>query len=155
MAYRITALAPEPFQPLFGLPEADLAARGIRRMTADAPHGFPCRVTLEDAPVGATLLLLSHQHQPADSPYRAAGPIFVREGAEGPAVIEDRIPPYLSTRLLSVRAYDRDDLIVEAEVVEGTQAEPLFLNLLDMPSVTYLHVHFARRGCYAARVERA
>ncbi|HYC02553.1 MAG TPA: DUF1203 domain-containing protein [Azospirillaceae bacterium] len=154
MAYRITGLPPEPFQPLSFLPDADLAARGIKRVTADAPQGFPCRVTLEDAPVGSSLLLLSHQHQPADSPYRASGPIFVREGAEGPAVIEDRIPPYLSTRLLSVRAYDQDDLIVEAEVVDGGQVEPLFLKLLDMPAVAYLHVHFARRGCYAARVER-
>src|SRR5438046_165555 len=70
MAYVVTGLPVDEFRPLFGLSDAELAARGIVRHTADEPVGFPCRITLEDAPVGETLLLLNYEHQPADTPYR-------------------------------------------------------------------------------------
>ena len=49
MSFRITGLPLEPFQPLFGLDEAALAARGVIRMTVDAKPGSPCRVSLADA----------------------------------------------------------------------------------------------------------
>lgn len=65
------------------------------------------------------------------------------------------MPELLRLRLLSVRAYDDDDLIAEAEVVEGRDLEPLVARFFDDEAVAYLHVHFARRGCYAARVDRA
>ena len=34
MTFRITGLSPEPFRPLFGLSDAQLAARGARRTIA-------------------------------------------------------------------------------------------------------------------------
>jgi len=39
--------------------------------------------------------------------------------------------------------------------VEGVEAEPLFIGMLERGEVAYLHVHNAKRGCYAARVDRA
>lgn len=152
--FRITGLPGEQFLALAGLPDAELAARGIKRYVADAKPGYPCRVTLADAEPGERVLLLSHTHQPADGPYQASGPIFVREGAAGTEVL-DHVPDYLRTRLLSVRAYDGGDLITDAEVVPGTELEPLLERFLADGRTAYVHIHFARRGCYAARVDRA
>ena len=79
MDYIVSGLPLEPFAPLFGLDDEALRARGIRRLRADAQPGFPCRVTLEDAAPGQSLLLLNWRHLDADSPYCADGPIFVGE----------------------------------------------------------------------------
>lgn len=68
MPLRYRGLSPEPFRPLFELGEAQLQARGMRRVIADADWGFPCRVSLGDAAKGETLLLLPYTHQPADTP---------------------------------------------------------------------------------------
>lgn len=155
MTFRISALPLAPFRPFFALGDEALLARGARRCVADEKPGFPCRVSLEDATPGERLILLNFEHQPARSPYRASGPIFVRETAREAAPGIGQVPELLRLRLLSVRAYDDDDLIAEAEVVEGRDLEPLVARFFDDEAVAYLHVHFARRGCYAARVDRA
>jgi hypothetical protein len=134
--------------------DAELEARGMRRMVADEKPGFPCRVSLEDAEPGERLLLLPFEHQPAHSPYRAAGPIFVREKARAPYDRSGDLPPVLLGRMLSVRAYDRDGLMVDADVVDGAAVDPLLTRLFDRADTDYVHIHFARRGCYACRVER-
>jgi hypothetical protein len=59
------------------------------------------------------------------------------------------------SRLLSVRAFDVHHMMIDADVGEGTQAAEMFKRFLDNPQTSYLHVHNARRGCYAARVERS
>lgn len=61
----------------------------------------------------------------------------------------------MRVRLLSVRAYDGDNMIVEAEVVEGHLIEALIDRYFGRDDVAYLHLHYARRGCYACRVDRA
>jgi hypothetical protein len=155
MNYQLRGLEPALFEKLFRLDDAALAAQGMKRMRVDAPIGYPCRVTLEDAPVGEEVLLLPFTHQDSQSPYRASGPIFVRRGAAEARRIVGELPAYLTRRLLSVRAYDDADLMVAAEVVEGREAGPLFESLLARPDVKYLHVHFAKRGCFACRVDRA
>ncbi|HEU0226060.1 MAG TPA: DUF1203 domain-containing protein [Steroidobacteraceae bacterium] len=155
MNYQLSGLEPAQFEKLFELDDAELGKRGMRRMRVDAAVGFPCRVTLEDAPVGEEVLLLPFTHQDGDSPYRASGPIFVRRGFGEARRIVGELPPYLTQRLLSVRAYDDADMMVAADVVEGREAGPLFESLLARPDVAYLHAHFAKRGCFAARVDRA
>jgi hypothetical protein len=64
------------------------------------------------------------------------------------------LPPYLTRRPLSVRAYDAADEMVDAEVVDGSGAEALIDRYLARDEVSYLHIHFARRGCFACRVDR-
>lgn len=153
MNYIVSGLSPEPFRALFALDDEALTARGIQRCVAQ-DDAYPCRVSLAHADVGEELLLLSYEHQPANSPYRAHGPIFVRKSASIAANVENRVPAPFLARLLSVRAYDHRDCIVEAEVVEGAQVEPIFKAWLVREDVAYLHVHYARRGCYAGRVDR-
>ena len=154
MSYVITGLPLANFQPLFGLSEAELAERQIVRMPVTAKPGFPCRITLADAEPGETVLLLNYEHQAAATPYRSSHAIFVREAAEATATVKDAIPECLATRLLSVRAFDSAGMMVDADVVEGADLEPLIGRMLGAEIVAYLHVHNARRGCFAARVER-
>ena len=71
MTYRIRGLDPAPFKPLFGLPDEDLAERGVVRMTVDSPT-FPCRVSLTDRAIGEKVLLLNHVSHDAANPYRAS-----------------------------------------------------------------------------------
>ena len=155
MNYQLRGLEPAQFEKFFDLGEDALAKLGMRRVRADKAVGFPCRISLEDAPVGEELLLLPFEHQPGKSPYRASGPIFVRRGRSQAARIVNRLPSYLTLRPLSVRAYDAADEMVDAEVVDGAEAAPLIERYLGRPDVSYLHVHFARRGCFACRIDRA
>jgi hypothetical protein len=153
MAFRIRGLSPAQFAPLFALDDAALAERGMRRVTVDAPHSAPCRVTLADAAPGEQLVLLPFAHHMTHSPYRASGPIFVREGGQAFDRI-DELPPVFAGRLLSVRAYDAAGLMTDADVVDS-DPRALFDRFFADPAVDYLHVHYARRGCYSCRVERA
>ena len=125
----------------------------MRRVVADGKPGFPCRITLEDAEPGERILLLPYEHQPAHSPYRAPGPIYVRSGGAAFDRV-DELPPVFAGRLLSVRAYDATGLMSDADVVES-DPRGLFEKFFANPAVDYLHVHYARRGCYSCRIERA
>ncbi len=155
MAFRITGLSPEPFRRLFGLPEDELAQQGVKRYVADKTPGFPCRVERRDAEPGETLLLLNHVCQPADTPYRASHAIFVREGAADAYDRVDEVPAVMRARLLSLRAYDTDGMMLDADVVEGAAVEPLIARLLANSDVSYIHAHYAKRGCYSGRIDRA
>lgn len=156
MTFQICGLAPQQFAHLFSLSDAELAAQGIDRHIADETLSFPCRVSLEDAAIGEELLLLNFTHLKTTSAYQANGPIFVRRHALAAPIFVDRLPPMLNQahRLFSVRAFDSADRMVDAEVASGTELQALLENFLLKPEVNFLHVHFARRGCFAARVER-
>ena len=154
-SFRLIGLSPEPFQPLFDLPPEELASRGIRRVTATASPGFPCRVSLADAEPGEELLLLPFEHQPNASPYRASGPIYVRAGARERAMAVDELPEYVSLRQISLRAYDREHMMVGAEVCDGAQVAAEIERLFDDANVSYIHLHNAKRGCFSCLVERA
>lgn len=153
MTFQITALPAELFRHLSALSDDDLAARGIVRQVAGA--GAPCRVSLDDARPGETVLLLNHEHQPAATPYRASHAIFVREGATQAHPAPGEVPEAIRRRLLSVRAFDAAGMMVNADVTEGRDASAVIDAMLADPDVAYLHLHNARQGCYAARVDRA
>ena len=154
MAFRVVGLPSSQFRPLYGLSAKELAERGVEVHVADSPT-FPCRVGLRDAPVGARMLLLNFEHQPADTPYRSRHAIFVEDGAEEWVPAVDEVPEVLARRTLSVRAFDQAGQMLDGVVVSGREAGPAFDRLLALPGSAYLHVHNAGRGCYAARVERA
>jgi hypothetical protein len=153
MSFRITGLAPEPFQDLFGLSDEALATKGVIRHVADKKPGFPDRVELCDAEPGQTLLLLN-THQPANTPYRASHAIYVREGATQRYDRIDAVPEALRLRTLSLRAYDDGGMIVEADLVEGRKIEGLIERLFGNPRAAYIQAHYAKYGCYAGRVDR-
>ena len=155
MSFRILGLAPEPFRDLLDADPETLRERGVEVLVADEPHSMPCRITLEDARVGEEVLLLSYPHLESRSPYAASGPIFVRRGAHRRFDAVGVVPDQQRRRLLSVRAYDVRDNMVVCDVVEGRDLEPLIQRFFADATVAYLHVHNARPGCYACRIERA
>lgn len=155
MSFQVRGLDAEPFAPLFKLNEAGLRAIGAQRVYADEADAYPCRVSLTRVAVGEELLLLNHAHQTTStSPYRAAGPIFVSRSAKTGAY-QDELPPMLRDRLLSLRAYDASAFIVDAEVAEGGDVVQVIERFFASPQVAHIDAHFARRGCFAARIERA
>ena len=155
MPFQITALPAKQFRHLFGADKKALETLGATRMTVDSYPGFPCRISLEDVPVGEAVLLLNYEHQAAMSPYRSRHAIFVREHAEEASLDPGDVPEQLRRRLLSIRAFDADDMMIEADVAEGSDFERPVEAMLAIPKTSYLHVHYAKRGCYAARVDRA
>lgn len=145
----------ERFEPLFSLSNKELLAMDARRMIADDKPGVPCRVSLVDAEVGETVILLPFTHHDVSSPFRATGPIFVRSGASTADPGNGEIPAMFEHRLLSVRGYDQSAMLVNAEVVKGVDLERAIRQMFDKEDVSYLHIHNAGQGCYLCRVVRA
>jgi hypothetical protein len=150
MSFRITGLPAEDFAPLFDLSDQELAARGAVRRIADG-SGYPCRVSLTDAAPGDELLLLNYEHHAVQSPYRMRFAIYVRRGE----TTYDAVPEQLRSRMLAVRAFDADAMMVGRELADGRELPSAIERLFANPRARYLHVHFAAPGCYAARVDRA
>ncbi|MBE0546199.1 MAG: DUF1203 domain-containing protein [Rubrivivax sp.] len=143
------------FEPLFALTDEQLRSHHAVRCYTTASPGYPCRISLEDARVGDELLLLPYVHQPAPSPYRASGPIYVRRGANQRKLPAGVVPSYVTSRLISLRAYDSEHMIVSATVCEGHIAAQEIEQHFGNESVAYIHLHNAKRGCFSCNVIRA
>ena len=153
MNFRIRGLDPAPFAALHALSDDALAARGALRVRVEKAHAAPCRVSLDDAAPGEHVILLNHLHQDGQTPYRQQGPIFVRETSARFDAAE--IAPAMRRRTLSLRGFDAAHMMIEADLTEGAAAEALIARFFANESVAYMHAHYARRGCFAARIERA
>lgn len=154
-SFQLIALRDQQFAPLFRQDDAELQAMGARRMIVHEKPGTPCRVSLADAEIGETVVLLPFTHHDVSSPYRASGPIFVRRGAMTANPAPGEIPVMFRHRLLSVRGYDAAAMLIAVDVVDGTDLEKSIGRLFANETVTYLHIHNAGPGCYNCRVERA
>lgn len=154
MTYRVTGLDPAPYKPLFGLSDEELAGRGVVRMTVSSPT-FPCRVSLTDREIGESVLLLNHVSHDVDNPYRAAHAIFVTEGEVEAAEYVDRIPPVFEKRVLSLRAFDDEGMMVDAALAQPGEADGVIRRLFDNQAVDHIDAHNATRGCFSARIERS
>lgn len=155
MNFQISGLPAHPFQSLFDLSESELRRRGGMRVRADSSPGYPCRVSLEDATVGESLVLIHFDHHAVEGPYRAGGPIYVRHSAIPAALRVNEVPPVVRQRLMSVRAYSETGMLMEAEVAPGSDIDAPIRRLLQAPGVRYLHLHNAKPGCYSCRVDPA
>lgn len=155
MAFRIQGLDPSQFSHLVGLSDTALLEYGARRCVVDAKPGFPDRIEVRDLDIGETAILLNFEHQPADTPYRSRHAIFVREGAEHALDVVDTVPEVLRIRTISLRAFDAEGTMIDADLAEGTALAPLIARLFDNADTAYLHAHYAKRGCYAARIVRS
>jgi hypothetical protein len=150
MTYRIAGLDPERFSDTDALVGA-----GAIRMIADAPHAYPCRVTLEDAAPGEPVLLLNFVSADVDTPFRASHAIYVREDARAAPVYVDAIPGYLDRRMLSLRAFDSAGMLRTAAIAQPGEADAGIRALLSHGEVSYVDAHNAAYGCFLARAERA
>lgn len=152
--FQIVALPRERFVHLFSMSEAELVANGSRRLTVNKNPGYPCRISLMDAPIGETVILTPFRHHDVDSPYQSGGPIFVRESAETAKPGINEIPLMLLHRLLSVRAYTNTGMMSGGKVVEGRELEKVIRQFFNEAEIAYLHLHNAGPGCFNCLVER-
>jgi hypothetical protein len=153
-SFQLVGLPLDRFSPLFALSDSALAERNVHRVIATSKPGYPCRVSLSDAEIGDELLLLSFEHQPAMSPYRSAGPIFVRKAAFRANVEPGVVPDYVRNRLMSVRAYDSMHLMTDATVCAGSDTASAIQRMFSAKKVAYIHLHNANRGCFSCAVNR-
>lgn len=141
-------------QQLFDLDEKELQARNISRIKVDEKPGFPCRVSLEDANIGEEIIVFNYEHHKAESPYRSSGPIFARINAVEARLKENEIPRMLNHRYLSLRAYDIDEMMIDAITIEGAKLESTIQSLFGNDEVKYIQVHNAKQGCYNCQIDR-
>lgn len=150
MSFRITPL-----------PAAD-AARLRREATvvrvADESPGYPCRACLRDAALGDELVLVSYDpfagwEAATTSPYHSAGPVYLHHRDCSADVDPARLPVQLTSRRLSLRAYDAAAMMLDGRVIDGTDLSGALDELSALPGVDRIHVHNAGPGCFAAAVE--
>ena len=154
MTYMIRGLLPQAFDQYRGQDDVQLARLSARRVTATSKPGFPCRITLEDADEGESLILLNHVSHDVETPYRSAYAIYVREGATEAATYQDSIPPVFLGRPLAMRAFSSGGMLLAAKLALPGEAETVIRDQLADQQIGYLDVHNAAHGCFAARVER-
>jgi hypothetical protein len=122
-------------------------------MTVTDPT-FPCRVSLTDRAIGESVLLVNHVSHDVANPYRASHAIFVTEADQEPAEYVDTVPPVFEPRVLSLRGFDRDGMMVEAILTQPGEADAGLRRLFANPEIATIHAHNATRGCFSARIER-
>ena len=153
--FRFEALPREQFESLLRLSDEQLSFQHAKWVEVDAEPGYPCRVSLADAKIGERVLAVTYLHHIVNSPYRASGPIFVRENCETCKPAINEIPKMFHHRLLSLRGYGGNGMLLTAEVIPGTELRAMIEKMFGDESVEYLHVHNARPGCFNCSVYRA
>jgi hypothetical protein len=116
--------------------------------------GFPCRRCLKDGEPGEEMLLLPYNPFLGSSPYSGAGPIYIHRN--NCKVYEDdgTVPEQQRQRLLALRAYDKNHMMIDAAVLDGHEIEKGAIKLFENADVDYVHVHYASPGCFAVRLDR-
>ena len=155
MSYVVTGLTPDEFQPLFGLSDEELKARGVIRKIADAKPGYPCRITLDDAEPGETVLLLNYESHRGDTPYRSAYAIYVRESALDAGQFTDELPPVMHGRPIALRIFNQDGMLIGADLSLDGALDEKIKAAFSNPDAAYIHAHNAAHGCFAAEIQRA
>lgn len=152
--FKIAGLSRDGFVPYFAMNPAQLGQIGARRLVADADRGFPCRISLDDARAGESLILLNYVSHDVANPFRTAYAIYVRENAQEPEPWIDCLPPVFAGRTLSLRGFDEAGMLSDARLALPGEAEDGICALFDNPGIACIHAHNAARGCFAARIDR-
>ncbi|APX12547.1 DUF1203 domain-containing protein [Tateyamaria omphalii] len=155
MNFQIKPLQRSDFAHLFELTDAELAAQHACRQIVSSKPGTPCRVSMQDAEVGETVILFNYEHQPEDSPYKASHAVFIRERAEQANLAINEVPDVIRSRLMSMRYFDKSHMMIDADVVSGDRVAEELSKALENDEIAYVHLHNAKPGCFAASVYRA
>lgn len=151
----LKSLNNQEFSNFFEMTDVELDKISAKRTIVDKFPGFPCRVSLQDAELNEEVILLPYQHHKTNSPYQASGPIFVRKIAKTANLEINEIPKMFNHRLLSLRGYDKNGLMKDADVIEGKNLKEKINQIFENENIDYIHIHNARPGCYNCLVERA
>jgi hypothetical protein len=111
-------------------------------------------VSLTDRDIGERVLLVNHLSHDVANPYRASHAIFVTEGADAPGEYVDEVPPVFGPRVMSLRGFDKEGMMVEAILTQPGEADAGIHKLFENPEIETIHAHNAARGCFSAKIER-
>jgi hypothetical protein len=159
MKIRIAPLSPS-FLETVRREGVDALGQPVERLVAEG--GEPCRDVLRRARPGEELLLVSHSPFTVNGPYREFGPIFVLAQASDETPVLDELPiearedgtdAYLRSQFV-LRAYSREERIVDAEMVGPESAESTLARFFASPETAFVHARFPVYGCFACRIER-
>ncbi len=143
-------------QPISDVDADRLRASGGEVYIADSEPGYPCRQCLRDAEIGDELILVSYDPFTAESPYRSASPIFLHRFA-CPSVRESNeqsLPLQLTRRQLSVRSFNKEEMMIDAEVIDGSHLADTLGKFFGDDEAELVRIHNAGRGCWATDVGR-
>ena len=154
MSFKIKGLDGNDFSHLYGLPDNELKEQGAIRFSVDEYPGYPDRITLRDIPAGETGILLNHTYLNTDSPYKGSHAIFIWEGQLNAAVYLDTIPEVMERRIMSLRGFDNQDMLIEAHIAQPGEAREHILSLLNNARVQFILAHNAKQGCFSCRIDR-
>jgi hypothetical protein len=146
MPFQITSLSKSQLE--------NSAGPTLRTIATHKP-GFPCRVSLADAEPGEEVILTHFEHHSADTPFRASHAVYFRPNAAQAHPQPNEVPDLLRSRMLSLRAFNAAGMMIAADLTPGTDLEHRIEEMFQDPNAAYLHIHFAKPGCYAARADRA
>jgi len=153
MSFQIYGLNHKTFSPLFDLSDAELKAKGGVRKIAQSDTDFPCRISLQDAKKGESVILINYEHQSADTPYRSCAAIFIRENVRSAKLAANEIPTQFSHRLMAGHAFDEHGMMIDANICAGSDLDEMLNRLLGLEYVSYVHLHYAKHGCFAGLVK--
>jgi hypothetical protein len=123
---------------------------------ADAPTGFPCRLSLTEVPPGTRLLLFRHRPFSGNGPYAEEGPIFAQPDAVRAEIPKNEVPPFIRSRpFVVVRRYDATEAIVGSELAPGADCAAAISRAFDIGDTAFVHVRSATYGCFLFRAGRA
>ena len=155
MNFQIKPLQKSDFEHLFELSDAELAAHQACRQIVASNPGTPCRISMQDAEVGESVILFNYEHQPEDSPYKASHAVFIRENAEQARLAVNEVPEVIRSRIMSLRYFDKNHMMIDAEVVSGDAVASELSKAFERDEIAYVHLHNAKPGCFAGSVKRA
>ena len=122
----------------------DDAGNSLHRKIAD--HPAPCRHCLKDSQIGAPVLLGSYHFGRPHGVYWTPSPIFLH--AEPCERFEqwEIVPDIVRNRMVSVRAYDADDMCIYelGDVCDGIDVERLLNRALADRRTDCVNIHRAR-----------
>ncbi len=149
--FRVVPLKTEVAQAARRTAETD--AHDHRVVIANSPNGYPCRHCLRWAKPGERMILFPYAAIPSGRPYSESGPIFVHaESCERYGEVGKYPAEFREGRVM--RAYDSQQDIIAAEVVNRSEPEAIIEKLLKKPETAFVHVRSASHGCYTMRIER-
>ncbi len=127
----------------------------VERMLAVG--GEPCRDVFRRARAGEELILASYCPFSVAGPYREYGPVFILANPEPAGATPCRLPvdgapPYLGASFV-LRAYSREERIVDAVITTPHAAALELQRLLARQDTSFVLARFPAYGCYALRIE--
>lgn len=153
--FQFKALDMHLFSSYFEMTPSELTGIGAYFFESDEYPCYPCRVSLEDAQIGETVLAITYEHNSVLSPYRSSGPIFIRANVHTAVLEQNEVPDLLRHRLLSIRGYDNKGIMKAADTAPGIEVESVLKRQFNDESVEYIQIHNAGPGCFNCTVHKA